>query len=59
MNQPIPTINATEVIKWSYDRPDIVTVGEDGLVKGLKEGEAVITTSSSKGERSVGVQVAD
>ncbi len=43
MPQNIEPDNATEVIKWSSDKPDIVTVDEDGLVKGLKEGEAVIT----------------
>ena len=48
MPQNIMPDNATEVIKWSSDRPDIVTVDEDGLVKGLKEGEAVISAQCLK-----------
>ena len=48
MPQNIVPDNATEVIKWSSDRPDIVTVDEDGLVKGIKEGEAVISAQSLK-----------
>ena len=46
--QNIVPDNATEVIKWSSDKPDIVTVDEDGLVKGVKEGEAVITAQCLK-----------
>lgn len=48
MPQNIEPDNATEVIKWSSDKPDIVTVDEDGLVKGIKEGEAVITAQCLK-----------
>ena len=49
--------DATEIIKWSSDKPEIAIVDEDGLVKGLEEGEAVITAKTLKTSVSCSVTV--
>lgn len=38
--------NATEIIKWSSDKPEIASVDEFGIVKGVEEGNATITAST-------------
>ena len=35
--------NSTDTVEWSSDNEDIATVDENGLVTGVKEGEAIIT----------------
>lgn len=39
--------DATEIIQWSSDKPEIASVDNDGVVTGVSEGEAVITAKTS------------
>ena len=49
--------NATEIIQWSSDHPEIASVDEDGVVTGVADGQAVITAKTLKTSAQCAVEV--
>lgn len=39
-----------ETVSWSSDNPEVATVDEEGLIKALREGDAIITARASGGD---------
>lgn len=42
---------ATPALAWSSDRPGVVGVGEDGVVRGIRPGHAAVTATAPWGEQ--------
>ena len=50
--------NATnKEVTWTSDKPEIVTVDNNGKVKGVKEGDAIITVTTKDGEKKATCKV--
>lgn len=44
--------NSTDTIKWTTSNSDVATVSSKGVVKGIKNGKAVITATASSGKKT-------
>ena len=49
--------DATEVIEWSSDKPEIASVDEDGLITAVAAGKAIITAKTIRIEAKCEVEV--
>ena len=47
-----PTELSSSQLTWTSSDPSIVTVDENGVIKGIKEGTATITVRSSNGKKN-------
>ena len=50
-----PSNASIQTVKWSSQNPNIATVDEDGVVTGIKKGNAIIQASAVDGSQKTGV----
>ena len=47
------SVTVNDNVKWTTSNPEVVSVDQNGIIKGIKKGTAVITAENAEGKKAL------